>query len=154
LGRTSLVQSRCSCYPLFVEFAVGVTNKRERERAPKSLWCVRLLLCAGELRSFESPYLEGFQGLPFIDQERSLRVHGKRMKEEEKREKAEEEALAVMPLSSCRRRPIGLIIEDRGRPPCHHSTVVVAVVACYSPSHGIVHRPATRRGSRHNVHHL
>jgi hypothetical protein len=24
---------------------------RERERAPKSLWCVRLLLCAGELRS-------------------------------------------------------------------------------------------------------
>jgi hypothetical protein len=52
-GRTSLVQSRCSCYPLFVEFAVGVTNRRERERAPKSLWCVCFLLCAGELRSSE-----------------------------------------------------------------------------------------------------
>jgi hypothetical protein len=43
-GSTSLVQSRCSCYPLFVEFAVGVTNGRERERTPKSLRCVRFLL--------------------------------------------------------------------------------------------------------------
>jgi hypothetical protein len=36
-GGTSLVQSQCSCYPLFVEFAVGVTNGGERERAPKFL---------------------------------------------------------------------------------------------------------------------
>jgi hypothetical protein len=55
------------------------------------------------------------------------------MKEEEKREKAEEEALAVMTLSSCRRRPIGPIIEDRGRPPlsslycrCGSSSVLLA----------------------------
>jgi hypothetical protein len=86
-GRTSLVQSRCSCYPLFVEFAVGVTNGREMKRAPKSLWCVRLLLCAGELRSSES-FPEGSQGLPFIDQENSLGVHGelrRRGKEERER---------------------------------------------------------------------
>jgi hypothetical protein len=43
--RTSLVQSRCSCYPLFVEFAVGVTNGRDRERDPKSLWCVFVVVC-------------------------------------------------------------------------------------------------------------
>jgi hypothetical protein len=33
-GRTSLVQSRCSCYPLFVEFVGGVTNDRERDELP------------------------------------------------------------------------------------------------------------------------
>jgi hypothetical protein len=38
--RTSLVQSWCLCYPLFVEFTVGVTNGRERERAPKCVVCV------------------------------------------------------------------------------------------------------------------
>jgi hypothetical protein len=43
LGRASLVQLRCSCYLLFVKFVVGVTNRRERERAPKSLWCVAVV---------------------------------------------------------------------------------------------------------------
>jgi hypothetical protein len=65
-GIMSLVQSRCSCYPLFIEFVVGVTNGQEREMAPKSLWCVRL---------------------PFIDQEKSLGVHGKRRKEQEGKKK-------------------------------------------------------------------
>jgi hypothetical protein len=39
-------------------------------------------------------------------------VKGRRGKEK----KSEEEALVVVPLSSCRRRPAGPIIEDRGGP--------------------------------------
>jgi hypothetical protein len=43
-----LVQTACPyssrgvvCYPLFDLLVVGVTNGRERERAPKSLECMR-----------------------------------------------------------------------------------------------------------------
>jgi hypothetical protein len=97
----SLIPSRCSCYPLFVEFAVGVTNRREMERAPKSLWCVCLLLCAGELRNSKSPP----RRVPRPPFHRSREEPwGTRQKEEgrrgkEVREKAEEEALAVVLLS-------------------------------------------------------
>jgi hypothetical protein len=148
-GRTFLVQSRCSCYPLFVEFAIGVTNGRERERAPKSLWCVRLLLCAGELRSSESPHRR-VPRPPFYRSRED--PWGTRQKEEgrrgrEEREKAEEEALAAVPLSLYRQRPTSPIVEDGSAPPRHHSATVVAAVACRSPamaSRAAVPRSAAR----------
>jgi hypothetical protein len=77
------------------------------------------------------------QVLPFIDQERSLGIHGERRKEErekKKEKKAEEEALVAVPLSLCRQRPAGSIVEDGGSPPCRHSTAVVVAVVCRSLS--------------------
>jgi hypothetical protein len=73
-SRTSLVQSRCSCYPLSVEFAVGVTNGREKKRAPRSLWCVAIVC----VKAIEPGILllppTGSQVLSFIAQGRRRRL--------------------------------------------------------------------------------
>jgi hypothetical protein len=79
---------RCSCYPLFVEFTVGVTNGRERKSAPKSLWCVRLLLCVGELRSSESLFFRRVPRPPFY----RSREEPWGIRREEERRKGKEES--------------------------------------------------------------
>jgi hypothetical protein len=136
-GGTSLVQSRCSCYPLCVKFAVGITNGQERERAPKSLCCVGvLLLCvkATEQGMFFSLPPNGSQALPFIAQGKSSRLHGR--KRRKKKRKAEEykggslHSGAVLLLWV---GPASLVIENGGTPLLRRSTAVVATVACSPP---------------------
>jgi hypothetical protein len=107
-----------------------------------------LLLCAGELRSSKSLPLEGFEGLPFIDQERSLGVHGKRRKEEEekKKEKKQRKRLSWWCHSSHGWAPSAWLSRTVAALHVAMPLSLLAMMACHPSDHHIMFCHSTQHG--------
>jgi hypothetical protein len=135
-GRTSLVQSRCSCYPLFVRFAVVVTNGRERGRGLPSLyvtWACCYRVCEGDRTRDVSLPQTWSQALPFIAQGRGSGLHGGKRRKRRKRiaEQYEGESLHGVTVLLLGVGPASLVIKDGGDPLQRRATATVATVVCH-----------------------
>jgi hypothetical protein len=130
-GRTSLLQSRCSCYPLSVDFTVGLQTGARGRGLPSLCGVCVAVVCWRTKKFRERPPPRRVPRPPFYrSREEPWGTWQKEeaRKEKKEREKAEKEALTVVPLSLSATEARWPNRRGRGRPPRRHSTVTVAVV--------------------------